>query len=386
MKSLYWNARGLANAPTRLALKRLLAVHKPEFCFIAEPWMSFDDLPRGWLNRLGYKLFASNFRDNLLPNLWCLCLINLNPTTVETSDQLVAFTFYNNNELFGITAIYASNCHVKRRLLWRDLQALQSNNQIPWCFMGDFNVILGTHEYRGNFIPDKVPIEDFQNWTNTNNLIHLPTRGAAFTWRNGREGYRYTEKRLDRCVCNHSWIDLFSSVSCSTLIRNRSDHHPIIMEFIINPHQFKSQFMKMWSLHDDCKNIVSNSWNTHIVGCPMLVLSKKLQILKSNLKMWNKTVFGNVHQLVSQAESNLQNIQNQIQTNGHTDTLIQQEKKAQGDLDLALNKEETFWFEKSKVKWHMEGDRNTAYFHRVTKIKKYNKADHTPQRWRAHTH
>lgn len=85
--------------------------------------------------------------------------------------------------------------------------------------------------------------------------------------------------------------------------------------------------------------------------------------------MWNKTVFGNVHQLVSQDESNLQNIQNQIQTNGHTDTLIQQEKKAQGDLDLALNKEETFWFEKSKVKWNMEGDRNTAYFHRVTKIK-----------------
>lgn len=31
MKSLYWNVRGLANAPSRLALKRFLNVHKPDF-------------------------------------------------------------------------------------------------------------------------------------------------------------------------------------------------------------------------------------------------------------------------------------------------------------------------------------------------------------------
>lgn len=29
----------------------------------------------------------------------------------------------------------------------------------------------------------------------------------------------------------------------------------------------------------------------------------------------------------------------------------------------------TDWHEKSKVKWHCEGDRNTSYFHRVAKIR-----------------
>ena len=45
------------------------------------------------------------------------------------------------------------------------------------------------------------------------------------------------------------------------------------------------------------------------------------------------------------------------------------EKLAQNALDLALNKHETLWREKAKVKWHVDGDRNTKYFHRLTKIK-----------------
>ena len=47
MKSLFWNVRGLASTPTRLALKRFLDVNKPEFCFISEPWLEFDSLPSG---------------------------------------------------------------------------------------------------------------------------------------------------------------------------------------------------------------------------------------------------------------------------------------------------------------------------------------------------
>jgi len=49
--------------------------------------------------------------------------------------------------------------------------------------------------------------------------------------------------------------------------------------------------------------------------------------------------------------------------------LLEQEKNAQINLENALNLEETFWKEKAKVKWHIEGDRNTAYFHRLAKIK-----------------
>jgi hypothetical protein len=101
----------------------------------------------------------------------------------------------------------------------------------------------------------------------------------------------------------------------------------------------------------------------------MFILSKKLKLLKEKLKTWNKYCFGNVHTLVTSAEQRLQLVQDQIQQNGHSDTLLQEERIASSLYEEALNKQEAFWQEKARVKWHLEGDRNTKYFHRLTKIK-----------------
>jgi hypothetical protein len=212
---------------------------------------------------------------------------------------------------------------------------------------------------------------DFQNWSNANNLVHLPTRGAWFTWDNGRRGAAYTEKRLDRAICNHSWIISCSMVTCTTLVKNKSDHHPILLDFNFNSTSFASQFkfMRMWTLNDTCRDLIANCWSTNIVGSPMFILSRKLKLLKEQLKVWNKDVFGNVHIFVRDAEERLVNIQNQIQMNGSNDALRDLEFKAKSDLDDALHRENWFWQEKSRVNWHKDGDRNTGYFHRIAKIK-----------------
>jgi len=127
--------------------------------------------------------------------------------------------------------------------------------------------------------------------------------------------------------------------------------------------------MRMWSTHSNCEKIVKDSWNVSVVGCPMFVLNKKLKIVKGNLKDWNSSVFGNVHENVKQAELKLKMIQEQIQTLGHNDTLMNEEKEAHKNFEDALNREEIFGQEKSILNWHLHGDKNTKFFHRTTKIK-----------------
>jgi len=94
------------------------------------------------------------------------------------------------------------------------------------------------------------------------------------------------------------------------MIKLQSDHFPILVSFKMNevsvPHQFK--FLKMWILHEECKNIVASNWCENVVGCSMFVLSQKLKSLKLKLKAWNKNVFGNVQDMVKNAEANLQQI------------------------------------------------------------------------------
>lgn len=73
--------------------------------------------------------------------------------------------------------------------------------------------------------------------------------------------------------------------------------------------------------------------------------------------------------MVTNANNNLHKIQIQISNHGFNDTLISQEINAKKKLEEILDKEESFWHKKSKVKWHIEGDRNTAFYHRLAKIK-----------------
>jgi hypothetical protein len=88
----------------------------------------------------------------LIPNLWCICKVNLDPVIISQNDQFVAFTCSDLDKVFGIIAVYASTCYLKRRQLWNSLSALNNQHNINWCFMGDFNVILGHHEYRGSSV------------------------------------------------------------------------------------------------------------------------------------------------------------------------------------------------------------------------------------------
>jgi len=105
----------------------------------------------------------------------------------------------------------------------------------------------------------------------------------------------------------------------------------------------------------------------------MYILSQKLKNLKQSLKIWNKTVFGIVHVMLKEAEQKLITIQNVIDANGGDDALLEQHKTAQISLENALDREEAFWREKANISWHSDGDKNTKYFHRLTKIKNTSK-------------
>lgn len=59
----------------------------------------------------------------------------------------------------------------------------------------------------------------------------------------------------------------------------------------------------------------------------MYVLSSKLKNLKEKLKIWNKDVFGNIYNAVTEAENMLHEVQDQIKIQGHNDCLMQERRK-----------------------------------------------------------
>ena len=66
---------------------------------------------------------------------------------------------------------------------------------------------------------------------------------------------------------------------------------------------------------------------------------------------------------------NTKSIQNQISIIGFSNSLMEQEKLAQIEFDKAVKFKEDIWQENAKLKWHIEGDRNTRYFHKIAKVR-----------------
>lgn len=109
----------------------------------------------------------------------------------------------------------------------------------------------------------------------------------------------------------------------------------------------------MWSLHLDCKRLVSEVWSKPVSGCAMFVLMQKLKSLKHAFRPWNREVFGNVKHNVIKSRDALDVIQHNISNDGLSNVLKSRELEAQINLHRALAYEEAFWKEKSKNKWFL---------------------------------
>ncbi|XP_019433071.1 PREDICTED: uncharacterized protein LOC109339967 [Lupinus angustifolius] len=290
--------KGIGNNKTRLVLKKLCLSNKPDLLFIAEP--------KGF------------------------CSLDLSPVVITVSDQQCSLSILWNNKTFFTSTIYAHTHYLQRRFLWVEIQSLLLAHPGPWCCIGDFNAILGSNECRSARLPNKVSCEDFQKFPDTSRVIHLSTRGVAFTWTNKRRGEVLTEKRLDKCLCNDTWISSWQNVACCTLPRVASDHHDILFCFEVSDSLRSSQFgfHKMWLRHSDCKRLVEESWSVPVLGCPMFILSQKLKNLKIKLKDWNANIFGNVHLRVKNALANVEIIQIYINASGPDPHLLDQDMHA----------------------------------------------------------
>ncbi|XP_057803550.1 uncharacterized protein LOC131018871 [Salvia miltiorrhiza] len=91
------------------------------------------------------------------------------------------------------------------------------------------------------------------------------------------------------------FADLWSSVVTSILPRLTSDHSPLVLQCKLSSPALGRrpfQFLNMWTLHPTFTEMVFNSWSgTVSSACPILKVMLKLKRLRSDMGSWNKEVF-----------------------------------------------------------------------------------------------
>lgn len=122
------------------------------------------------------------------------------------------------------------------------------------------------------------------------------------------------------------------------------------------------KFFKVSTSLEDFRRLVMETWNKDMVGTGMYRLQLKLVHVKEAFKVWNKSIFGDVHLLLVVATLWMARIQQLIDEHGLDDDLHVEDLHAQLLLTKVLNCQDQFWREKARHQRFVCGDRNFAYF------------------------
>jgi hypothetical protein len=95
-------------------------------------------------------------------------------------------------------------------------------------------------------------------------------------------------------------------------------------------------------------------------------LEENLGRLQHDFKRWKLYTIDQVIMKKKEIMARLGGIQNSLHNGTRHEGLRELENKLQKKLSEILKKEELMWFQRSRAKWLMYGDKNTRYYHLKT--------------------
>ncbi|XP_042485772.1 uncharacterized protein LOC122066016 [Macadamia integrifolia] len=371
MRVLFWNICGVKKEAGKRFLQSLITETSPDILCLAEPMVQVSKFPVLFFNKLGYSAeFIHNIRHERLSNLWIIWNHGLSqPSVVSMSDQQLSIEVDWQGKKMLLSFIHASCFKIERRDLWSELAAISAASLL--LVVGDFNATLLSNEKKG---PGKFNVgsaAEFQAMVDSCMHISTPSQGKKYTWSNNRTRGNVMAV-LDRSFHNELWIDEFKNISQRVISCTGSDHTPILIHsnVIQKPSNIPFRFHNFWMEDDSFHSVVKQAWSQHVGGCPIYILAQKLKVVKGVLKAWAKERFPNLNEEVKKATSGLKRVQDIIEISGMSDALFNEEADAKTALLNASKMQEKLWFEKAKLRWLKEGDRNTKFLHLSVKIKR----------------
>lgn len=363
MNCATWNVRGLNKEAHQNEVIRFISTNKLSLVGLLETkvkkansYYISKKVARSWKWLFNYD-YHENGRvwvgwDN---NVWDLNM-------VDASEQHIScVALFREKQLsFLITFVYAQNRGYERSPLWNYISNVTAT--LPWVLMGDFNCVVSLHEINGGREHWNSEMQDFKDCLISANLSQVRTSGSCFTWCNNRTNDA-VHKRLDRVLCNPSWLSCFPLSNVTILNRGIMDHSPLLLYVPMDLEKYSKpfQFFNVMLELPGFAEVVKNVWDTRLYGDPMAILVRKLQLLKIQLVTLNKKN-GNVQSNVELARVDLAGIQNSLSLNVNDPILLIKEHDAIACLNRALEAEEIFLKQKSRVKWLNCGDGNNKYF------------------------
>ncbi|KAH0771678.1 hypothetical protein KY290_015659 [Solanum tuberosum] len=240
------------------------------------------------------------------------------------------------------------------------------DKDIPWCTIGDVNVITSTEEKQGGVPYTMNKIFDFLSVIEACGLMNLGYSGHHFTWCNQRATEARVWKRLDRTMTNDKCLEHMPQTTITHLPAVGSDHNLLLMEIAVREgHQTKYfKFLHCWVENENFMHTVKECWEREVQGNPMWKLHQKMKRLASTLSNWSRREFGDIFTLVKEYEEQVRQAEEEVMMN-NTEANRAKLHHCNAKYIKYLKLESFILKQKTQLQWFKDGDTNSKYFHSI---------------------
>jgi len=369
MGLMFWNCRGAGNSNFSALVHDMKKINDFDILAVVEPRVS-----GAIADRIIDKLkFNSSYRieaQGRSGGIWLLW--NNNKFDIKILNSSIhcihGVVDEGKDSAWLFTVVYANPNALKKKQCFEEVANLARHIVQPWLVVGDFNEILSPSEKVGGVEVDLRRCIRFGRWVQDCGLIDLGSYGHKFTWRGAqRQGFGRVYERLDIGFGNQQWRLKFQKARVKVLPRIRSDHHPILVELVDHCHRHHNTrlfcFEAAWVSHHLFADFIKRNWEDR------KYLKANLDSLTTQLRDWNKSVFGNIFQRKRRVLSRLNGIQRSLPEYNNK-FLSKLEKELSTEYLQITKQEEIHWFQKSRCNWIVFGDKNSSYFQTKTIIRR----------------
>ncbi|GJZ59819.1 RNA-directed DNA polymerase, eukaryota, reverse transcriptase zinc-binding domain protein [Tanacetum coccineum] len=188
--------------------------------------------------------------------------------------------------------------------------------------MGDLNVSLNIEDHSKGISYKTQDMKEFQDCVNSIKMVDLSSTGLHYTWTKSLMNPNSSVlKKIDRVMGSEDFMEVYSRAHAVFLPYGISDHSPTILT---------------------CSNDVR----------------KNTKSFRFAIYIADKMEFGSLK---------LDEVQSKIDGDPHNRALREMGVDVLKEYSVTLEDEEKLLFQRAKVNWLNDGDRNSAFFHKVIK-------------------